>query len=75
MEQKALYAVAIERRVVSRGKVTIQADFEYLRASDVNEARIIYTAANPDRRRVRIVGIAPVVGYVAADDNADVVLV
>jgi len=72
-KSKPLHAVAIERITVKSGKVVVNPEIEYLHATDVNEARILYTAGNPDRKKTRIVGIARVIGYHAEDDNGDVV--
>ena len=75
MEKKILYAIAVERCKYDKNGATWVADIEYLHATSASEAKVLYTSANPDRKKLRIVGIAPVIGYIAEDDNADVVRV
>ncbi len=65
-EGKILYAIAYERQV---SKTEIQANIEYTHATCVAGARYVFMSDPANQRRVRIVGIAPVVGYHVLDEN------
>ena len=74
-----LFAICYEYRTArtDRGHHHWSTGIEYLHAVDAGDARVKYLQWSPDKNRphVRIVGIAPVVGYHALDDNADRVMV
>jgi hypothetical protein len=65
-----LYCIATE---VWNGIEWIAKPF-YLHSSDQGEARIKFTRMHPDRNLIRIVGIAPVIGWHVLDDHGDKVL-
>ena len=47
----------------------------YLHAEDIEDARLQFFRGETEHARMNVVGIAPVIGYFAEDDNADVVSV
>lgn len=67
--KKLLYAIAYEER---RGRRWFP-EVEYMHAQDEAEARIEWLCSDAPQVILerRIVGIAPVVGYKAKDDNGD----
>lgn len=78
---KALYAVAVEsRRKVQVGPNRFRAtpwegDIRYLHATDLAEARVMFTAAHSQEilsKCMRIVEVALAVGFFAEDDHGDV---
>ncbi len=70
---RPLYCIAYER--YDRKGQLIKADFEYVHADSTAHARNQFCHSRPNRRRHKIVGVAPVIGYHALDDNADKVSV
>lgn len=78
-KKKPLFAVAIEvaqPRKTKRGlRYVWEADIRYLHAEDAGEARMMFTAAHTYplvHRLMRIVGIAPAIGFHVHDDHGEV---
>ena len=66
---RALYCACLERFTKGRW----EADFVYLHADSTGHAHAQICASEPNRQLVRIVAVAPVVGYHAQDDHGDTV--
>lgn len=77
-EKLVMYCVSWERIKWSANKRAIAIpQSDYFRAISVENAKFQFMAANPylrDGINMKLVGIAPVIGYHALDDNADSVL-
>jgi hypothetical protein len=76
---KTLYAIAYERRViyVKNGERRRRwvAEVEYLHAENEGDARLQYFQSEAPHvmQEVRIVGVAPVIGYHVNDNHGDVI--
>lgn len=68
--KKPLYAIAYEYRV--RPGVW-RPEIEYMHAEDNSDARLQFFRSEPNsnHRHMRIVGIAPVLGYFVNDNKGD----
>lgn len=70
-EGRALYAVVYERpNTPGRFPAWVPGNIVYMRAKDAANARFLFLNAQ-GRARVRIVGIAPAVGYHVLDEHGD----
>lgn len=70
MENRIFYAIAYERQV---SKTEIKPGIEYTHASNAAAARYNFFADPINQKgRVRIVGIAPVVGYFQDDKTGQI---
>lgn len=67
-----LFAVAFKGYIQATKSWTV--DFKYLHAEDSNHARMQFCYANQGKK-FEIIGVAPVIGYFALDDNGDNVTV
>lgn len=67
---KFLFAIAYEYRIKPG---VWGADFVYLHAADAADARLQFFASEPTslHKHMRVVGIAPVVGYQVNDNHGD----
>ncbi len=68
-DKRPLFCVALQ--IWDRSLTRCKLDFEYLHADDRHHARVQFTVANPDRRHVRIVEVAQVLGYVVEDEHGE----
>jgi hypothetical protein len=71
--EKKLYAIAYEYRLGRGRNRKWCADIDYLHATDAGDARLQYLNSEPPQvmREVRIVGIAPVLGYFVNDNHGE----
>lgn len=69
-EKRLLYAVAYEYKVKKKKWIP---DIDYLHANDANDARWWFFQSEPPEtfRQVRVVGIAPVIGYFVDDNKGE----
>jgi len=70
-DKKPLYAICFERYV--KGKPDpVETGIEYAIVSDAAEARFHFRRSYPNARRMKIVAIAPAIGYFVEDNKGDI---
>ncbi len=70
-DKKPLFAIAFERYVKGNPN-PVESGIEYKLAADTAEARFQFCRSYPSRRKMKIVGIAPVIGYFVEDKKGDI---
>lgn len=66
---KILYAIAYNYK--EKATRTWIPALLYLHAVDIQDARLQFLHGETEHERMNVIGIAPVVGFFANDDNAD----
>ncbi len=70
-----LYAIAYEYRASKRKGASITnvwlPEFQYLHATSVGDARVQFLGSQSPHLHMRIVGIAPVLGFLVDDSHGD----